>query len=828
MKGDKCEIELLREENRHLRTLLSQTTQDRSFTKEKEALESTAGYSEETNRASQPENQTANEYEQLLAMLDDTPMGLYIIDNEFRFAHINSVALPIFCHFDPLIGRDFTDMLQSLWLPEVAKEIEQCFRRTLTTGEPYDAPSFSNQRDDRGVEESYDWHLRPFVSANGDPAVICYFNDITEKKRTQLNRDLMLEINQDLARTWDENELLLVIGERIGRHFAANHVTFTEVNHDASSLHIFFEWLGSKDTPPSIGKYPLSQYVTVEMQHGFLAGKPQVVDDVRSHPSSKDVVSVMQNAKFGSCIRAPYVSDGIWKFSIAVNRKEGSVWRPDEVQLMTELSSRVWSGVERARALKLLRKSDGDFRQLAEALPQIIWVTDVEGKLSYANQKWHEFSGLNIEQTQDLILIGELYHPDDRELVANAWKEAFSQVTPFEIEARMRDQHGSYHWFLIRAINILDADGKLCNWFGTSTDITKHKEADERLRKSEERFRIAENASKSFVYEWDMVSGLEQRSEGFTKSLGYLQGEHPFGGAAWEELIHPEDLAHVRAATNQVITSATGVASVEYRIRHKNGSWIWSFDEFTAIRDKHGIVCRVIGMILDISARKQAEDEIKELNGRLHRAVYESHHRIKNNLQVLSALVEIQAATDEKSIPASALHRIGQHIRNLATLHDLLTIDTKNALEQGVVSLKAILEKLTPMFIATSGGRNIKVQALDILVTLKQANAFSLLINELITNSIKHGKTETKINLSLLPADETFHESKIPSALLEVYDDGPGFPQNFDPKKSANTGLELIESLSRWDLRGEVFYENPKSGGGLVRVVFPIQMLDGK
>ena len=825
MKRDKCEIELILEENRHLRTLLSQATQVQFLTGEK-LSESTEGHPLESDHTFESENLTGNEYERLLAMLDHTPMGVYIIDSEFRFAYVNSVAMPVFSQFKPLIGRDLNEIHRLFWSSEVAREIEQHFRHTLDTGEPYDAPSFSNQRDDRGVEESYDWHLRPFVSASGAPAVICYFNDITEKKRNQLNRELMHEINQDLARTWDENAILKAVGEKIGRHFSADGVTFAEIRHDASLLVIFSEWLKSLEIPSVLGEHSLTQFITDEMMTDYIAGKPQVVDDVRTHPSLQKVVSNMVEMKIGSCIRAPYVSDGVWKFSLTVNRSQKSSWRTDEVQLMTELSSRIWSGIERSRALKLLKKSDEDFRQLAEALPQIIWVTDVEGKLSYVNQKWHDFSGLNLEETQDSNLIVKLYHPEDRELVANTWKEAFALAAPFEIEARMRDRQGIYHWFLIRAIHSLDTDGKLCNWFGTSTNITKHKEAEERLRKSEERFRIAENASKSFVYEWDVVSGLEQRSEGFTKSLGYLQGEHPTGGADWEELIHPDDLKNVRAVTNDALSSAAGVANVEYRLRHKNGSYIWVFDEFTVIRDRQRNVCRVIGMILDISARKQSEDEIKELNSRLHRAVYESHHRIKNNLQVLSALVEIQAARVEKSIPISALHRIGQHIRNLATLHDLLTIDSKNAAEQDIVSLKAILEKLTPMFIATSGGRNIKVQALDILVTLKQASAFSLLINELITNSIKHGKTETKINLSLLPADETLHESKIPSALLEVYDDGPGFPQNFDPKKSANTGLELIESLSRWDLRGEVFYENPKSGGGLVRVVFPIQMLD--
>ena len=208
---------------------------------------------------------------------------------------------------------------------------------------------------------------------------------------------------------------------------------------------------------------------------------------------------------------------------------------------------------------------------------------------------------------------------------------------------------------------------------------------------------------------------------------------------------------------------------------------------------------------------EQKQVEVEALNTRLQRAMQETHHRVKNNLQVVSALAEMQVEPGELTIPASAIQRIGTHVRALATIHDLLTLEAKENHTADTLHARTILEKLIPLVRATVGDRAIHYTADDIMLSSKQGTALALLVNELVSNAIKHGKGEIEITLRV--EGET--------ARLEVCDDGPGFPAGFNPKRSANTGLELIDSVGRWDLGGAVTFENGKQGGARVTVAFP-------
>lgn len=135
-----------------------------------------------------------------------------------------------------------------------------------------------------------------------------------------------------------------------------------------------------------------------------------------------------------------------------------------------------WIGIaldihDRKEAELAVRRQEAEFRLVAESLPQIVWITDANGKTSYVNERWIEFSGLSLEEmaTSDSVI-----HPDDRARVYEQWSIALEQRSTYRVEARMRNhQTGEYHWFLIRAEPFKDEAGNILRWFGTSTDITE-------------------------------------------------------------------------------------------------------------------------------------------------------------------------------------------------------------------------------------------------------------------------------------------------------------------------------------------------------------------
>ena len=205
------------------------------------------------------------------------------------------------------------------------------------------------------------------------------------------------------------------------------------------------------------------------------------------------------------------------------------------------------------------------------------------------------------------------------------------------------------------------------------------------------------------------------------------------------------------------------------------------------------------------------QQEIHDLNRRLHRAVLESHHRIKNNLQVLIALVDTMRLDDASGEQSESLARLARHIRGLATLHDLLTHQTSTpGASLDSVSARFALERLLPALASVLTPGALTLDADDIELTLKQISSLSLLVNELVSNAIKHGTGSIRVSLK--------QEREL--LVLEVRNDGSGFPSGFDPAVSASVGLNLIESIGTWDLEGKLTYENIP-GGALVRLCFP-------
>lgn len=119
------------------------------------------------------------------ALVNQAPTGVYVVDAEFRLQQINTLAMPAFARVEPKIGRDFAEVMNILWGPEVGRRLSDIFRHTLKTGEPFVSPRFSEYRQDLGVEKAYEWQTQRVTLPDGQHGVVCYFNDITERIQSE-------------------------------------------------------------------------------------------------------------------------------------------------------------------------------------------------------------------------------------------------------------------------------------------------------------------------------------------------------------------------------------------------------------------------------------------------------------------------------------------------------------------------------------------------------------------------------------------------------------------------------------------------------------------
>jgi PAS domain S-box-containing protein len=163
---------------------------------------------------------------QFETLLNEAPMGVYVVDADFRIIEVNPAARPVFGDMPDLIGRDFAEVVHVIWPKEHAEEIVRLFRHTLETGESYSTPESIERRLDRGVTEFYEWQISRIALPDGRDGVVCYFRDISahvearralelaDRQKDEFLAMLAHELRNPLAPLRNASELLGVIAQQ--------------------------------------------------------------------------------------------------------------------------------------------------------------------------------------------------------------------------------------------------------------------------------------------------------------------------------------------------------------------------------------------------------------------------------------------------------------------------------------------------------------------------------------------------------------------------------------------------------------------------------------
>jgi PAS domain S-box-containing protein len=274
-------------------------------------------------------------------------------------------------------------------------------------------------------------------------------------------------------------------------------------------------------------------------------------------------------------------------------------------------SIREWVGTctdihDRKQAEDAIKQSEERYRSLTLAISQIVWITDAEGR-SQDTPSLRAYTG----QTEaEVVGYGWLdtIHPDDRERTNQAWMEAVQTKSLYEIEYRLRSADGNYRYFQARGVPILNEDGSIREWVGTSIDIHERKQAEDAIKQSEERYRSLTLAISQIVW----ITDAEGRCYDTPSMRAYTgQTEAEVVGYGWLETIHPDD----RERTVQVWSEAVqrkSLYEMEYRLRRADGNYRYFQARAVPILSEDGSIREWVGTCIDIHDRKQAEDAIKQ------------------------------------------------------------------------------------------------------------------------------------------------------------------------------------------------------------------------
>ncbi|WP_020610793.1 PAS domain S-box protein [Sediminispirochaeta bajacaliforniensis] len=327
-------------------------------------------------------------------------------------------------------------------------------------------------------------------------------------------------------------------------------------------------------------------------------------------------------------------------------------------------------------------------------------------------------------------------------------------------------------------------------------DITQHKNAEIALRKSEERFSYAMEASNDGLWDWTLSSNEVYFSPACEAIVGYKPGTLPRTIASWTNMLHPEDRPAAIQAHRDCIDNKSDTFRLEQRIVSKDGTLRWILSKGKAVeRDKSGKALRLVAVHTDITERKQVEEKLRKALDEKDALMREMNHRIKNNLAMVSSLISLK----EFSMgPNSDLSDIRSQLEAIRTIHDKLSRSNSTL---NIKLKEYITDLLTPLFLTAANMEvALHIDVPELLIPAKTGVAIGLIINEVATNAVKHGfipseKAEFSVVLKRLEASDDF--------LLILSNSGRSFPKEIDFDNSQTLGLQLIRSLTE-QLGGEV------------------------
>jgi len=250
-----------------------------------------------------------------------------------------------------------------------------------------------------------------------------------------------------------------------------------------------------------------------------------------------------------------------------------------------------------------------EFRLLAEAVPQIVWITNPEGENIFFNQKWVDYTGMTLAQSHGHGW-NIPFHPDDRRRAWDAWQNALHHNGTYALECQLRRADGSYRWWLVRGVPAFDREGKIYKWFGTCTDIHDIKAAQETLRHNEERLRFALDSLQAGEWQLDLEQLTAVCSLRHDQIFGYERPHPGWSYAVFMKHVVAEDRERVSASFQQVL-STKAMWDVECRIRRMDGDIRWIHACGQPRVDSNGRRL-LVGVVIDISERKLADIRLQD------------------------------------------------------------------------------------------------------------------------------------------------------------------------------------------------------------------------
>jgi PAS domain S-box-containing protein len=608
--------------------------------------------------------------EELDRLYQTSPAGLAFIDRELRFVRINKTladitGLPVAAY----IGRSVREILPA----DLADRLEPIIRHVVEEGQPAMNVEISGDPLEEH-DNARSWLANYYPLKNREGTVLgvnAVVQDITERKRTE---ESLKKSHAFVRQIIDTNPNFVFVKDRQGR--------FTLVNQAVADCY-------GTTVEGLLGKTDADFNPNQEEVAHFEQQDREVIDSRKDlFIAEETITDASGSVRWLQTVKRPLFDE------------QGG--EPHVLGVSTEIT-------HRKLAADALRKSEERFRTLADNISQFAWMADAAGWRIWYNRRWYEYTGATFEEVQGWGW-EKFHHPDHLERVREAWRKARERGEPWEDTFPVRGRDGRYRWFLSHATPIRDDAGQITRWFGTKTDVTDLREAQEGLRESEERLRLALAGGEMGAWDVDLVNDTTRWDSKEFALLGLSEGSVSPSPKQFYRQAHPEDEPVIRQSVQRAINE-TGALEHEFRIVLSDGQIRWLAAKGRVLKDEQGKPVRMIGVNFDVTERKLAEARVRsfthELETRVEERTGELVH-LHGRLRALTTDLNLTEQRERKRL-ATDLHdylaqllalvrmKLGQ-IKRLAPPPALVEIvrETELVVNEALTYTRTLVTQLSP------------------------------------------------------------------------------------------------------------------------------------
>ncbi len=484
-----------------------------------------------------------------------------------------------------------------------------------------------------------------------------------------------------------------------------------------------------------------------------------------------------------------------------------------------------------------LRESEERLTLSLEATRDGLWDWNLAKDHVFWSPRAYEMLGYAPDEfSVNFAVWKSLIHPDEREATEKNVLHQLKENQHFSAEFRYRMKDGSWMWILGRGRAVAwDTEGNATRMVGTHVDLTGQKQAEKVLRDNQARLATAMDIAGLVDWEYDVRSGMftfDDRFYALYETTADREGGNQMSAETYmREFVYPDDRPAVLAAIQKLLATTDPAYSgqMEHRIIPRDGSVRTIITRFAPIMGPDGKVVQIFGANQDITDRMLMESEIRSLNTVLEQRVKdrtedlietnkklkqenaqrlaaegklqasydekvmllkEIHHRVKNNLQIIASLLNLQSRyiSDEKTL--AAIRESQNRVKAMALVHEKLYRSEDIAHISLHDYIKFLGTGLFQFYDARVRGIQFKLEINDIDVDIDAAIPLGLIINELISNSLKYAFPEGKTGEVSISVKKEGHTLNV-----LFHDTGIGIPVNLDWRNAPSLGLRLVTTL---------------------------------